>query len=98
MSQFKFVGGADRKQPKEIRPEDILMEIEIGGTPVKLVKDQYPNRRTGGVNHVVKIVGIGNPTTFGAEKFMALLQFMDRIGEHFVEVGQLAPAEEGAEG
>ena len=95
MSNYKFVGGG-QKESREIKPEDILKEIEVGDRKVQLVKATYPNRRTGGDNHVVKIVGISNPTTFGAEKFVALQQFMKAIGVHFVDVGQLAPADEEA--
>lgn len=93
MAGFKYVGGVERKT-KEIDPESILAEIELGERKVTLVKDTFPNRRTGGVNHVVKILGVGNPTTFGAEKHLAWMEFQEKITEHFIAVGQIEPEEE----
>ena len=97
MSNFKFVGGEGKKDNR-IDPADVLQEMELGDKKIQLVKATYPNRQSGGVNYVVKLCGIGNPTTFGAEKAVALQHFMDAILEHFVSVGQLAPAGESEEG
>lgn len=93
---YKFVdNGSRKKDAVEVRPEDILITTEVGEYDrVQLAKGQYPNRQTGGVNHVVKILGIGNPTTFGPEKFVALTKFMDAIGKHFVSLGLLEKEEE----
>lgn len=89
MANFKFVGGA--RKTMEVDPDKVLAEVELGERKVVLIKDEYPNRRTGGVNHVVKMVGIGNPTTFGAEKHLAWMELQDAITEHFISVGQIEP-------
>ena len=87
--EFTFVGGDNRRQTEEIKPEDILAEVEIGDRKVMAVKAKYKNKG-GGWNYVVKLIGIGNPTTFGAEKHVAWKALDQAITDHFIEIGQIA--------